>query len=697
MVARLASSQQVKVQLLASALIVFGMELKILERTFGLEIEYADLDKHNVYLPAPYTWDEEEVIHNTDGTRGTVSARYGGEINTPPMKLCHADLDTLKLVVDSCRDNGAVARRDCGVQVHIFVGDLEVEELKRIYFLSYYTTNILKELCMLPPYCDEQHFRRSPETSYFLRVCEAKSFSDLEHCFESNHNKGFIRHFVNISSYFVRKTVEFRIFNSTTDFNEMVRCIMFAYRFVDYALKHDIDDFKTFTNVADFVKRTKVPTDLPKLPHSLIFFSSVRRMDVSDTNHKSLALSNPMMSLVLKNTGARIVCVNPQLYSTEVRLSATKSVVVFCNDEFNNLLFDIVRNGVRITYDNRAKWLQDYNGDSPVKQIACLLVFKKVQLLFRDSDFHKRKLEAIINAMEKTIERATRSAERIVKFLESCEYHLGTLNDAIAYGGEIFFQFDDYSKNNTAMGALRRHSDYDGSFSKKRTHYLNVTENLPEGTSVLMFSDFAFHESMMKIGKVGYHYLYSTKPMATKMSRSVHKKNRINIIEPPNDLVIDDASKLKIIHVNGETLRQAQEVYVQKVEAVTTASFPFLVYYDKYLLGGLGFNFTKHPNYDIWLLSDFCTNNQIPRLSKLILLCVKSKEVKRMMCRILLREISTCYTKVYTHKPVSMKYRGMFKKVSVERNHLLYETLLGSSGSISDVVKKYNDIISKMK
>ena len=103
------------------------MELGITERTFGLEIEYADVDKSKVFFPQGYEWDEEEFIFNTDGTKGTPSHRFGGEINTPPMHLCWKDYNTLKSVIESFRDNGAMARYGIGIDVHIYVGDLTLK------------------------------------------------------------------------------------------------------------------------------------------------------------------------------------------------------------------------------------------------------------------------------------------------------------------------------------------------------------------------------------------------------------------------------------------------------------------------------------------------------------------------------------------------------------------------------------------
>lgn len=305
----------------ALAPIIICMELRITERTFGIELELANVEKRKIYFPSDYTWDEEEVIHNTDGTRGTISARYGGEINTPPMHLCHKDLDTFRKVVESCAENGAVARRDCGVQVHIFVGDLTLDELKNIYYLTYHATDLLKDLCHLPPYSDEQRYRPSPTLEFYERVQKAQSFSELQRAFENSHNKGYVRHFVNIASYFVRGTVEFRLFNTTTDFQEIMNCIMFAYRYVDYALKHNEDDFRAIKTVEQMVSTIKLPSALPALPPSLIFFSSIREMDVGATAHSAVDLTKSMLNVLVKNTGDQLVCVNPYSFSTEVRLS----------------------------------------------------------------------------------------------------------------------------------------------------------------------------------------------------------------------------------------------------------------------------------------------------------------------------------------------------------------------------------------
>lgn len=672
------------------------MELRITERTFGIELEYADLDKRNVFFPHPFTWDEEEVIHNTDSTRGTVKARYGGEINTPPMHLCHQDTDVFKRIVESCKVNGAVARRDCGLQVHIFIGDITVEELKRIYYLSYHTTDILKDLCHLPPYSDEQKYRPSPTSDFYMRVRDAVTFNDIQRIFENSHNKGYVRHFVNVASYFVRKTVEFRLFNSSTDLNEIANCILFAYRFVDYALTHTEEDFRAIKSKQDFISKVKVSEVLPELPQPLIFFSSIREMDKGKTTHKAVDISKPFMSELIKNTAEEVTCVNPQTYSTEIRLSDIKKVHVYCNDEFNDLMYQIVHEGLRIRYNETVKELEELNGDDAVKQVAALMVFRKIYKWFKDNDTYEKRLESIKAVIGNTFQNALPSAQRIVDFLSTCDYHRGTLNDALEAGGDVFFQYDDYASNRTVMDGLRRHSDYSGVFDRKRTHYLGVVENIKDGTDLFLISDYPYH-NMEKIYKAGKRCLYSTRKAKTAITYKQSHKSMVEVSIPPDTLAINDATKLQIVHVQGYQFKQVQEKFVKKVEHFSVPSFPFFVFYENYLIGAFGFSFTRVKEYDIVLMSDFSTNNHIPRLAKLILLCVKSEHVRRWLSRKLQGSIETCFTKAYTHNPVSMKYRGPFKKVSQERNCLIYETVLGQSGTLENIITEYQNQIKRMK
>jgi len=674
---------------------------RITERTFGLEIEYANVEKAKVVMPSGFVWDEEEVVHNSDGTRGTSTYKYGGEINTPPMCLRHKDLDNLKYLIDSCVENGAYGIRDLALQVHIWVGDLSVEKIKDIFYLTYYTSGILKELCHEPPYSDEQRYRPSPTLQFYNRIKACENTKEgLQRVLENSSNKGFVRHFVNISSYLVRGMVEFRLFNSTTDYQEMINCIIFSYRFIDYAINHTEEDFKKITSKDIFIKELKVRYGFPKLPHPPIFLSNVEREDRGEYTHRALDVTSPIASEIDKVIEGKIVSVNPRLFTFETKMAAKKKVVIFNNDELNHVLYLVANGKLIIHYRERAQFLEKVVKDDAITQVSCLLTFHKLRKFFKKGEYFEKTLQSYVDAIEDTINKARPIAQNLIDFLSTVEYHIGTLNDSIEYGGDIFFQFDDFGKHRTTVMKLKKMSDYDGAFERKRTEYKDIPYNMPKGTTLTMVSTNQYLE-MPKVAKVGGTVLYSTKE--TKENAISNKKEEIetaSFVAPPDDLEIDDVKKVKICRVKPTILHIAQDLYIKKVEKTSGSRFAFLVFYDKYLLGGFGFDLPRHrglDEYDLWLLSDFCTNNNIFRLSKFILYLIKTDYVKRSLSRSRRKDQSTVFTKVYTHLPVSMKYRGVFNKLGRDGNSLLYETVLGTMGTVKDAFDKYQSLKKNKK
>jgi hypothetical protein len=69
---------------------------------------------------------------------------------------------------------------------------------------------------------------------------------------------------------------------------------------------------------------------------------------------------------------------------------------------------------------------------------------------------------------------------------------------------------------------------------------------------------------------------------------------------------------------------------------------------------------------DVWetlfLHSDFVVPSKVDRLSKLLLYLLRSKDVAKLIRRHYVYAFTGLQTSVYTDKPVSMKYRGIFKK-----------------------------------
>lgn len=67
------------------------------------------------------------------------------------------------------------------------------------------------------------------------------------------------------------------------------------------------------------------------------------------------------------------------------------------------------------------------------------------------------------------------------------------------------------------------------------------------------------------------------------------------------------------------------------------------------------------PGAMIYLMSDLAVPSIEPRLAKLVLLCILSRDVKRLLDGRLLQYHAFVGTTAFAQKPVSMKYRGVFK------------------------------------
>ncbi|MBR6262721.1 MAG: amidoligase family protein [Prevotella sp.] len=678
-------------------------ELAITKRTFGIEWELADVVRASVEMPDGFVWDKDEIVQNTDMSEGRKTVPIGGELNTDPMHLCHKDFARLKQFIDSARQNGAQAIRDLALQVHIYIGDLTVDEVKNIFYLSYYTSGLLKEICHTPEYSDLQIYRPSPTLEKYVGVKAATDFRGIERVFENNSCKGYDRCIVNIASYFKRKTVEFRCFNSTTSFEEMVNCVMFSYRFVQYAITHTEDDFKQITTINDFKSLIKAPLSLPICPPPLIYYADVESQNKDIYIHPHIDLNSSFFSVLVENTGDTLSCVNPKLYSTEMKLSKYKKITIYNNDEFNHAIYLVATGQLKVHYKEYAYFLEERNSDDVETQLALLLIFHSIKNNFRAQEYYQQQLDSIKDSFDETFKEAKNFAQQLAKFLTSCTYKLGTLNDALQDGGDVFFQFDSYKKNHSTITKLHKNSDYALTFEDLTTYYNHVEENLPSGTDLFMMSTNQYLR-MNKLAKSGNKVLYTTKDV--KKNRIEYHQDGADLIsytEPKDDVQITDPAKLKIVQVTPSQLRFFQQRYIKKVRKVSLCKFGFLVLYDNDVLGGFGFDYSKIVDFDLWLLSDFCTNNNVPRLSKLILMCIKSKQVQRTISRATGRYISYIYTKVYTHAPVSMKYRGQFtkfykskwKEKDIYEDYLMYVTNLGQIAGNEEIINQYQQSLKR--
>lgn len=685
------------------------MESDIKNRTFGIEIEMCNLERAKVSLPQGYSWSKEEEIVNTDAS---CNKQFGGEVNTPPLHLCMSDLHTLRDVYDSMHNAGGVIKWSVHTHVHIYAGDLSVEQIKKVFLFFYVCYPYFKKYAHLTDW-DELTFNNQPlpTEKYFYGLLEAQTFDDINKLFTNNSKKGYIRHAVNISAYFKTKTIEFRTFRGTNDFYSAMNCVYSAYRMFYYALSHDLKDYQSITSYERFKAVTGLKYDTPPILIPLLYqgnpYSAIECCTTLPLPYNSKQAS-ALYGAVKKNEHKDICIVNGFMFYYELFFFEKLEVSIYCQDAYCYLLYMLANGKTILTYKNKLAWLEDYNNSSPARQVALALYAAKLQKFFMsESARNSSVFEALKIKARESIEKTEKANERLVRMLTTCEFQVGTLQDAIANKKVIFFNYGRVNKTQKrTFKFISENSDLELNFSVARNEYYELVESLPKDTYFYYFSNSPYLSNMYKLAmfdsasgerKRSGKFLYSNHEIAQKKASTSYKSYRVEVNEivPSNDLEIADPKQLKIMRVSCDVLYSLQKKYIKKVEMCSRATYAFVVKYDKYTLGGFGFVLPQHKGYDLFQLTDFCTSNAIPRLSKLILYCIQSTYTQRVLSRRMHKLCEKVITCAYTHKPVSMKYRGVYKKVKEHStsSYLAYEGILGVYNDNKEIIDKYQSTL----
>ena len=329
----------------------------------------------------------------------------------------------------------------------------------------------------------------------------------------------------------------------------------------------------------------------------------------------------------------------------------------------------------------------------------------------RESARNSAIFEALKIKARESIEKTEQANKRLMRLLTTCDFHVGTLEEAIKNKKVIFFNYGRIEKNQKrAFKLISENSDLKSDFSVARNDYYNLVESIPSDSYFYYFSNSPYLRNLHKIAMWNNssgerwsagRFLYCNKPTAQNNASTSYSSfiYECNEIVPPDDLEISNPNLLKIEVVSPPLLKNLQSKYIKKIDQVSSAVFPFVVKYDKYTLGGFGFTLSKYDKYDLFQISDFCTNNAIPRLSKLILYCVLSVGVQKYLNRRMHKFINKVLSLAYTHKPVSMKYRGVYKKVKEQctSSYLAYEGILGQYPTSKEIIEKYQKSLKNGK
>jgi hypothetical protein len=142
---------------------------------------------------------------------------------------------------------------------------------------------------------------------------------------------------------------------------------------------------------------------------------------------------------------------------------------------------------------------------------------------------------------------------------------------------------------------------------------------------------------------------------------------------------ITTKSTLTITPTTNRVVNYYRDVYLSKgVGIPADGVFPLLAAVDGRVFGFLIYSLIQGRT-DVYLLADFVVSpTRYQRLAKLLLLVTQTRELRRSLEEKFLQEIDKCRTMVFTDKPVSMKYRGLYNLIRRDPGKLVYETDMGT-------------------
>lgn len=184
-----------------------------------------------------------------------------------------------------------------------------------------------------------------------------------------------------------------------------------------------------------------------------------------------------------------------------------------------------------------------------------------------------------------------------------------------------------------------------------------------------------FEAGMVNLGQ-GKHpvYIYSSIQKDEKYYFEREKKqveSKIQIL--PIDYVFTDKTQISIALCPVGEINYFKAFYMANKVNYTTGGDMGLVF----MADGKAFGFTSFSKMLsttelFFMQSDFVVNSHTAKLSKLLIMLTRSKEVRKLIARKMANFYVGLKTTVYSDKPISMKYRSVYELERRDKGKLIY-------------------------
>jgi hypothetical protein len=173
--------------------------------------------------------------------------------------------------------------------------------------------------------------------------------------------------------------------------------------------------------------------------------------------------------------------------------------------------------------------------------------------------------------------------------------------------------------------------------------------------------------------------VYGYTSAGTASYRRVRVREQSFAYERVDVATLGPRTVVALVPVDSAKMTFLKNIYLSKGIAHVTGIQNWLVLLDGKVAGGIIYTLDRWRRRGyVYLLSDFAVAREA-RLSKLIALLSCSKESVEAWQRKMVVRITTVYTTAFTDRPVSMKYRGVFKLSARFEGMLNYERVYDGS------------------
>lgn len=203
---------------------------------------------------------------NPERKGGSANDEYRVEFVTPPLK--YEDIELLQNIVRELAAAGAKANKSCGIHIHIDGANHNPQSLRRLVNFMTARQDLIYEALKIGSRANHWCKKLSPELLREMKKKNNLSVEEIESIWYSTHNNGYCGsvdhqhynetryHGVNLHSYFSKKTVEFRLFNSTLHAGKIKAYIQFCLALSAWAIESN--DRVVFRSMEGYTAAQKV-------------------------------------------------------------------------------------------------------------------------------------------------------------------------------------------------------------------------------------------------------------------------------------------------------------------------------------------------------------------------------------------------------------------------------------------------------